>query len=249
MKKPDVVLCGGRGFAAPHQAPACSEQVNQLHPYSLLVGASERQDITSPTSPPWGCGALLNFVRQGQTVSIGTAFLIEPDVLLTAHHSITDSQPYDAVGVWIAVDARYNPNPPSVQIVAHAFHATLDLAVLILASSQNGPIGMGDAPTQPDAQLSLAGYAMPYDDSSIRYSSGSGPLQSATATTLTYYIDTRPGDSGAPVIYEDAGDAIAIAVHCEATDDTGQGNTGVALSSGVRADIATLISYARSQVP
>lgn len=237
-----------RALPATLERPAAGGAASNDATFSLLTGAQPRLDISSPQGSPWSCGALLNFVRQNQLVSVGTAFLIEPDVLLTAKHCISDSEPYDAVGVWIAYDARYNNAVPPIGISAFALHATLDIAVFILQSSFGCSIAMGDAPTQQGAQLNLSGYAMPYDDGSVRYSSGSGSLVSSTGISLAYYINTRPGDSGAPVFYASAGTTTAVAVHTESTNGLELGNSGVALSSAVRGDIATLIDFARSQV-
>jgi V8-like Glu-specific endopeptidase len=167
---------------------------------------------------------------------------------LTAKHSIVESEPYDAVGVWVAYDSRYNPTSPAIPIAAYALHSTLDIAVFVLASSPGGAVGMADAPVQQGAQLTIAGYAMPYADESVRYSSGSGVLTSANPTALTYYINTSTGDSGAPVFCISDGVATAVAVHTEASNNPSLGNSGVALSAAVRADIAELVAFARSNV-
>lgn len=67
-------------------------------------------------------------------------------------------------------------------------------------------------------------------------------------TGISYKINTRPGDSGAPVLYQSHGNWVAVAVHSDAATQAAGGNAGVLLSPEIRTDITQLIAYARSHV-
>lgn len=221
-------------YATPPQSPF----------KSILPGAGPRTRIQEPLDLPWRNVGLLNFFNSGRVVTVGTGFLSEPDVLLTARHNLT-ARPYDAVGLWFGYDAKLNPNTPAVGIRAFAFHRDLDLALFILETPQQSAFILA-SPALP-ATLTLAGYAMPYPDGTVRFTSGNGPLNSVRDSLITYGINTREGDSGAPVIRSLDGTSVAVGLHIESADSVLLGNQGLAFSQDVMDDIAQLAEWARQQ--
>lgn len=212
---------------------------------SILPGAPERTTVPNPADSPWEGVALLNFFRGGSLILVGTGFLCEPDVILTARHNLT-SVTYDTGGVWLGYDARMNSAVQPTGIKAFAYHRDLDIAVLVLRRAMPGVFTIGGALPPAHAGVTLAGYSMPYPDGGVRCSFGVGALRAEAGTSLGYAVSTREGDSGAPVFTFEGGAPRAVAVHAEAAKADPGGNTGVRLTAQVVADVATLIEWARA---
>ncbi len=122
----------------PPQGPTMEQLPTHDNPpdrtFSWIPGASARVDVINPTDTPWRSIALLNFFRGRRLASIATGFLVAPDVLLTAAHAVTGSRPYDALGVWMAIDARHQPDVQPIPVIAFALDAGLDIAIFVLGA-------------------------------------------------------------------------------------------------------------------
>lgn len=240
----------GGGGRWPHRTvdmPAHRPPVEHHIFKKLLPGVADRLSVANPATVPWRGIALLNLFNNGNLVQVGTGFLCQPDVLLTARHNIRSGRPYDALGIWFGIDARNNPAVPTVAVRAYALHRDLDLAVLILSASQPGTFPLAPPPVPGAAQLTIAGYALPYPDGSVRLSYASGNFTAAAADKLTYAINTGEGDSGAPVFVSAGGVVQAVAVHSGSAPDPIPANTGVGLAPPALNDLAQMIAWARTQ--
>ena len=82
----------------------------------------------------------------------------------------------------------------------------------------------------------------------MRYSYAIGPVTAADSTQLAYAINTREGDSGAPVFVVNNGIPTAVGIHTGAQGNLKSGNSGVHLSPPVVQDIFKLIAWARAQI-
>ena len=213
----------------------------------ILPDVPNRLDVPAPTQTPWSGVGLLNFFKQGNLVLVGSGFLCQPDVLVTAKHNLTAKQ-YDAAGVWMGFDAKHNPHIQPVTIKAYAVHKDLDLAIFILASPQFGAFELGGQLPAAHAGVALAGYALPYPNGAVRFSYGIGPVKAADTSRLAYAINTREGDSGAPVFTVVNGIPHAVGVHTEAATILQLGNSGVHLSPPVVQDLFKMIAWARGQI-
>lgn len=210
---------------------------------TILPGAPERVTVAHPDAAPWHGTALLNLFSGQALVRVGTGFLCEPDVLLTARHNLLPVN-YDSAGVWLGFDARLNPGVAPVAVRSYATHKSLDLAVLILAGSSPGTFDLGRS---PPGKVTLGGYALPYPDQGARLSYAEGDVTDATTDRLSYLISTREGDSGAPVFVTSQGTPSAVAVHTSGAAPGAPGNSGQRLTEAVIADIRLMIAWAREQ--
>lgn len=243
-----VVGGGGVWANAPLDAPWHPEAESGADFKIILPGGTQRADVLAPAQSPWNAIGLLNLSHHGQSVVVGTGFLCEPDVLITAKHNLV-STPFDAAGVWMAYDAQRNGTVPAVSIIAWAVHRTLDLGILILGAPQAaGGFALGGTSLAPHTTVTLAGYAMPYANGSARYSYAQGVVTAVDVTQLSYLINTREGDSGAPVFVVANGIPMAVGVHTEAAIAPTLGNTGVLITPAVASDFSILIAWARTQV-
>ena len=242
-----VVGAGGRWTYAPPDLPGASVAGGETDFKIILPNVPNRVDVPAPSQIPWGGVGLLNFFQHGNLVLVGSGFLCQPDVLVTAGHNLTAKQ-YDSAGVWMAFDALHNPHVQPVTIRAFATHKDLDLAVFILGSKQFGAFELGGQLPAAFAGVTLAGYALPYPNGAVRYSYAIGPIKGADQTRLSYAINTREGDSGAPVFVVINGVPQAVGVHTEAAANPQLGNSGVHLSPPVVQDLFKMIAWARTQV-
>jgi V8-like Glu-specific endopeptidase len=212
----------------------------------ILPDVPNRIDVPAPTRSPWQGVALLNFFKQNNLVGVGSGFLCQGDVIVTAKHNLTGAR-YDAAGIWMAFDAQTNPHVAPLVPRAFATHRSLDLAIFILPSPQPGSFQLGGVLPPANSEVTLAGYALPYADGTVRFSYATGSLvQAVGAGALAYMISTREGDSGAPVFVVSQGTPHAVGVHAEAALQ--KGNSGIHLNGAVVQDISKMIAWARSQI-
>lgn len=235
----------GDGMAAqPRSKPAAAVTPESQLFSVVLQNGPNRADVPAPLQSPWQGIGTINLFDQGNVSLVATGFLCAPDVIVTAKHVLTTTA-YDSGNIWLGFDAVHNPGAPKLSISAYAEHNSLDLAVLILSTQQQGAFALGGPTPPPHAGVTLAGYAFPYKDGHTRFSFGNGPITQASRTQISYLIDTEEGDSGAPVFGVFNGQPTAIAIHTEAATGA-QGNSGVWLTQGVIADIHALIAIARA---
>lgn len=236
-------ICVRGGALERGVLPAPSVDEYRFKPRILLPGGT-RVAVQSPSTAPWNTVALINVFFRGGRKAVGTGFLVAPDVLFTAKHTFTESKPFDLVGVWVAFDAERNVAAP-VPVLAWEPHATLDLAVLILGAPQPEFLSLGRATTP---RVCVVGYSIPYEDGTPHLTFGSGDITSAAgAKVLTYYISTRAGDSGAPVMHQlPSGKWVAVGVHLDAATDAAKGNGGLRFDDSSADELAALERTARN---
>lgn len=215
-------------------------------PQEILPTAGPRTNVATPGAAPFSAIGLVNLFRGGNLVLVGTGFCCEPDILVTAKHVLTTAG-YDAAGVWMGYDARTNASVTPQAIAAYATHATLDLAVFVLASNQPAHLPIGGT-VAADDQVQIAGYGYAYNDGKPRFTFGQGKVAAAVGSTFSYVISTREGDSGAPVTAANAVGQKVVGLHTGGQSAGGDGNTGLVFSPAVTADLRVMIDWARTQV-
>lgn len=243
-----VVGTGGAWRIAAASAPG-RPPVRQPGPSirGILPGAAERVTVAAPATAPWRGVALINLFVDKTVVRIGTGFLCEADVLLTARHNLLPAT-YDSAGVWLGYDRSTNPGVQPALIRAWATHSSLDLAVLILSTSAQGVFELGGPLAQIATTVALGGYGMPYPDNGGRLSQSEGPVAGVSQAKLSYVISTREGDSGAPVLAADGQRLRAVGVHTSSANAGEAGNSGQPLTPAVIQDIRTMTAWARAQI-
>lgn len=214
----------------------------------ILPDASNRVGVPAPQQTPWRGIGLLNFFKNRNLVGVGSGFLCQPDVLVTAKHNLTAAV-YDAAGVWLGFDGLTNPHTQPLKPMAFATHRQLDLAIFVLPGAHQGAFELGGPLPPTHAGVTIAGYSMPYENGAARFSFGIGPLVTPSGPNqLAYKINTREGDSGAPVFVVPGGVPQALGVHTEADALGLASNSGLHLTPAVVTDISRMIAWARGQI-
>lgn len=166
--------------------------------YGIAPAASGRQ--TAPVAV--GADPLALHITVLTQRAIGSAFLLEPGVVVTAGHLVAGMAPGEAVRL-----RRGGADGPVAEARLLATSATLDLAVLREPSSLRAPLAPGEA-AEPRGTLLAAG-AVPVADAAVL----ARPLRvSGAATGASMRIDgvgpgviarldgVAPGFSGGPVL-------------------------------------------------
>ncbi|EZP50004.1 trypsin-like serine peptidase [Sphingomonas sp. RIT328] len=211
--------------------------------FIIIPGAPRREGVNAPSSAPWKGVVLMKFTFRGNLIRVGTGFFIDRHVLLTVRHNL-DPANFDQAGFWPGLDAQSNPAARPLTIKANARHDRLDLAVLITEEAADWHFTANAAPPAPPAKATLAGYAMPYPDGTPQLTQASGEVAYGGGDLLAYRINTRPGDSGAPVF--DAGGGVALGIHSDPPLGSATMNAGIRFTAGVVAEIHRLTVLAQS---
>lgn len=203
----------------------------------------EREAVTDPGKEPyrWVC-YLRSQNDSGGEPNRGTAFLIAPNLALTAAHCIylPTGLDYLTVDLWpahpggVPSDAQAvrvsNVYAPQAWLDSHRTDRTADFAVLVLEQSvSNGYFGRAhyqDADFQ-NMLLNIVGF--PFDRADNAMWEHSGMSTRAESGLIFHQIDTRWGQSGAPIFVIDNGKHYAVAIHTGQKGD----NHGVRLNNDV----------------
>ncbi|SEJ83430.1 Trypsin-like peptidase domain-containing protein [Sphingomonas sp. OV641] len=249
----ELVITGGRWSLENQDTPAVLPTFDFDFPstdaeFVILPGAKQRNDVTVPKSPPFAGIVLLNFFFKKKVVRVGTGFFCDQRVVLTARHNLEPAT-YDSAGVWVAFDASRNPSAQRLTILSHAKHPVLDLCVLITKEDAPGVFRLAANGAPPSHGAAVAGYGFPYSNGHSRLSVADGPVLYGQDHAIGYKINTRPGDSGAPIFHATGGTTAALGIHTEAPAGGSVLNAGLRFDDAILAEVANLIAFAQSSVP
>ncbi len=211
--------------------------------YQALVGTNRSLLDRATLSENWmhaeWCVCRIGLGSQGK----GTGFLVGPDLVLTAHHVVSELLEGEAPKEWtFRFDYRNGVQSTEVRLVDEHWlvdmspHTDdgLDFALLRIASR----MGDGRAPGAAEARgwLTLASELLDVTrptmvsilqhpaDSAVRLAASMNEKLEFQAPLLCYTVPTQKGSSGAPVL---DGSFLVIALH-QGVLDGGEKNKGIA---------------------
>jgi V8-like Glu-specific endopeptidase len=195
-----------------------------------VIGTDDRKKITDADKHPWRMIASLTlFPKKGIGSYIGTGWFIHPKVLLTAGHCVFDAAMGGDVGRIVVRPGRGAGREPFGAVDATRFamldrwrssqDPDYDVGCIFLSEplgDRTGIFGLA-APSDGDLAnrlVNISGYPADRDGGREQYFHANR-VQSATARSIFYDVDTFGGQSGSPVFLAETPDArpTAIGIH------------------------------------
>jgi V8-like Glu-specific endopeptidase len=234
------------------------------------IGADDRIRVTEPGLHPWRMIASLDIQhRTDPSPLIGTGWFVHPKVLLTAGHCIHDNDKLGGLTRGITVLAgRGNGVEPfgrhrAVRVAAlerwiEHRDEDFDVGCIFLDRPVGEDTGVFNLHAPTDAELinrlvNISGYPREPGEGKEQYFHANR-VQAATARSVFYDVDTKGGQSGAPVFAQEAPNApaTAIGLHAYGTGRTngvpplpgGSANSGPRLTAELLATIQAWINSA-----
>ncbi|MDC3958811.1 glycoside hydrolase family 19 protein [Polyangium jinanense] len=247
---------------APREATEASRMHAVQGPQFIVIGPDDRVRVPRPEDAPYRAICALRITGVNGGLYVGTGWLIDPRIVVTAGHCVYDC---DAMGGWASsievIPALDGARRPFGSVVSKRFRlvsgwledqsSEYDYGVILL----DKPVQLNEGFFVPEvlstaelkgAQVNIAGYPTDRDAATRMYYQARA-LKGIGARIVQYDIDTFRGQSGAPVwLTRPDGTRAVIAIHTSGP----YGN--VLLNSGVRitADVlASLRQWAQEAKP
>lgn len=196
-----------------------------------IIGGSDGRGTVSSTTFPYGPVGYLNMNFSDGYSNRGTAFLVAPNVALTAGHMVYDEEHGTAInGNFTPGKNSSKDNAPfgvaTVRYInsptkwAQNHDPNYDWAIILLNENIGNNCGWvgyrwyHDYSACVNMQVEITGYPKYINNGSIiQYNQFAmkGPITSATDNKLWYTIDTSGGNSGGPIWQAD--DCYVIGIH------------------------------------
>ena len=219
----------------------------------FTFGNDDRVPIVDASALPWRCICQLVVEGLFDQEVLGTGWLAGPHTLITAGHNLfSPSTGRQASKVWVMPGRDGDAVPYGLeatgQLDVHPLwrgdgNRNFDVGVIWLNAAMGEQLGWFGIGAYSNAQLrnlivNNAGY--PADKALGTQWFNAGRILAAEPQTLTYGLDTEPGQSGSPIFHftEDE-QRIVVAVH--AYGDSGK-NIGVRVTGDL---LATLAGWVR----
>lgn len=212
--------------------------------FTRVLEDDQRRDVDDPKQAPWNRIAYLNIIVEDTIVEFGSGFLIKPDLLLIAGHTLDMRHGNPEVRVWLGYDAKKNSDGAYLNGWSYSRHPTLDIAVLILNKKNPDFFPLLPVQCTVGMPVRIAGYGIDYADGGVRLSYDDGKLSKVDDSIIYYNISTDPGDSGSPVFSFVDGAAIPVGVHVNPSADD-FGNGAVRITPEVINDLNRMEAQAR----
>ncbi|MBK7648797.1 MAG: endopeptidase [Betaproteobacteria bacterium] len=206
----------------------------------FTFGQDDRQQIHDTTQLPWRC--ICHIVMEGSSGRMlkGTGWLAGPKTVFTAGHNLFSSMyNHETTRVWV-MPARSGDAVPFGYEISTSFGVhpkwksdgdpNYDLGVIWLSGSlgELGSFGFAAWPDQQLTNLIVNNSGYPDDKPMGTQWFNAGRILELTPNTVTYGLDTEPGQSGSPVFYFDKNmNRIVVAVHAYGSN---QNNIGVRIT-------------------
>lgn len=183
---------------------------------SSIIGTDDRTTVSSTTYPYSAVGYMVSTFSDGTTLR-GTAFLIAPNVALTAGHMVFD-ETHGTASSAVFIPGRDGSTYPYGSTEVYQFSSTTDWAynydddydwaVLILTDNignDTGWVGFRWYHSYSSCvglDVEITGYPKYYNNgTTVQYQqyAMTGTITKATDYRLYYTIDTSGGNSGGPI--------------------------------------------------
>lgn len=225
-----------------------------------IIGAIDgRWTVADTAIYPFRAIALLLMRMRDGGLQRGTGFFIGSRVLLTAGHCLLNRRVAPNDGEWqkateIQVYPGWQPQLPAVPMCnAEDFRITRkwdsdartaadDYGLILLPKDAPTPSSwLGVRPLPGHQLVAQKGYVVGYPDDfqNENMYAGRGFLGAPSNALLPHAIDTKPGQSGAPIFIEAENSVIAVGIH---TRGGSTSNWGVHITTQVLDDIFTWAS-------
>lgn len=215
-----------------------------------VYGSDDRQRVNDTNSPPFSCVGMVSAnwgPEAGYTARTGTGVLIGDRVVLTCAHVVIDSQVGWARSISFSPGKNGYREPfgsiPVIQSATHQQWITgqddnYDICLLLLNSPIGSQAGTMKVVAQNSsffngAQLNITGY--PGDLGWDEMFNGAGQAFGTDGNLIQHYLDGGPGQSGAPMWFQDqAGAYITTGVYTGDVDVLEENRVVESYSIGVR---------------
>jgi V8-like Glu-specific endopeptidase len=223
-----------------------SKKLN-IGPVGVLTAINiiNRSSFKSMADMPASMIALIQVKRNGAAVTWGSGALVDKDIILTSTHLVNNKD--NKYVVALGYDTKmHTPSTEKIISIQHHPDPEVDLSIILIGNKKKAwfEIGTGVAPNH---EVIIAGYGYTYMDGGLHCSFGSTHIEAPTGTELRYTINTKSGDSGAPIYDEENGLFKIVGVHLLGEGDFMTGNKGVFLNSYISSDIRKMISSIRAK--
>jgi glutamyl endopeptidase len=215
-----------------------------FRPYSIF---GENTIVVAP--PPIEFVCHLKITTINDTVLTGTGFFISEKCILTAGHCVFDS----AHGGWMKSVEVSRPGMQSATCTATHFRSISEWTINKFSDRDYGAVILGDDEVVAlgvksfpilerlarieNLDLKLFGYIA--NSGSAEQHMSQGKAIKLTPNRILHYIDTLPGFSGAPLMYEENGQWKVVGIHNYGVDDLDVVNKAVRVNDS----LISLVAY------
>lgn len=208
-----------------------------------IIGEDNRQHITDTSFAPWSCIALLESTFADCSVSYGTAFMYWSDIALTAGHTVYKPSKGYATSITIWPGRLSANNAPYGSAAVKTIHISTqyknyqstseDYAVLELDSNIGDTVGYFGTTWRSDGYTNQTAFISGYPGDKLKQQwIATGTISRSDLYMLYYNIDTMPGDSGAPIIWNASYGHTVIGIHTRGIG-TSTANSGVRITESL----------------
>lgn len=208
-----------------------------------IIGEDNRQHITDTSFAPWSCVAFLESTFADGSVTYGTAFMYWSDIALTAGHTVYKPSKGYATSVTIWPGRLSANNAPYGSATVKTIHISTqyknyqsiseDYAVLELNSNIGDTVGYFGTTWKNDGYTNQTAFVSGYPGDKLKQQwIAVGTISKSDPYMLYYDIDTMPGDSGAPIIWNASYGHTVIGIHTRGVG-TSTANSGVRITESL----------------
>ncbi len=208
-----------------------------------IIGEDNRQHITDTSFAPWSCIALLESTFADGSVSYGTAFMYWSDIALTAGHTVYKPSKGYATSITIWPGRLSANNAPYGSAAVKTIHISTqyknyqstseDYAVLELDSNIGDTVGYFGTTWRSDGYTNQTAFISGYPGDKLKQQwIATGTISRSDLYMLYYNIDTMPGDSGAPIIWNASYGHTVIGIQTRGIG-TSTANSGVRITESL----------------
>lgn len=218
------------------------EQVDGLHEFGI-TNLIPRSDFNSMLEAPANMIALIQIKKNGNLIGRGSGALVGSNIILTAKHIFKGS---DSCVLALGYDTKKNRSQ-SEEIVSIKHHPDpkVDLSVILIHDIKGSWFEFASV-ANPIHEVSIAGYGYTYKNGGMHCSSGSTILEDISGIDLRYTINTKPGDSGAPIYLEEQEGFKIVGVHLSSGKDFMVGNKGIFIDQNISFEIRKMVTSLRA---
>ena len=216
-----------------------------------IIGDDDREHVDSEQPNPWHAVALLEITRRDGSPSMGTGWYAAPRLIITAGHCVYERHDPDPAACGWVKSITVTPAVNGDHVPYQSFNVTdvrttegwvnsgdlrTDYGALLLpeaAAPHPEPykVQISDNQTLFSSEARIAGY--PTDKPIGTLWEARSPIKSADDFEIFYEIDTKAGESGAPVLQPSDNSMVVTGIHHWGASPNDPLNRGIRLTDDV----------------